>query len=368
MEHAANDFALALPLVVHKNWRALAKEAWETIRWYDFGTWKQANVYKNYGTTVGGRLLPFPGFQSSLPDNLRPRFLCSGLMILSRCKLSIRCVQSLRWQVTLDKYECLAPETQEVYILCGPSRFKISLVASSFKGNETIVSLSTLAVWEMSFTAILRPEVFSQETSYTEACKDSLQLGGSACLSANGRMKVVYNLSSGDFDVYEPADSLIPFSLSVPTETRLIKQCAFAEEDDRTLVCGGDGGTVHIFNLDETQQLESLPAEGPDTFYALTTFSTLDYHFIACGESEEPATIFIWRKTTATRAAEDRRLRKKWQVDRQAAATQSKEKKTRERHRVAGTCQETWQWLWLLAITIAVVGAVSSYILGLGRG
>jgi hypothetical protein len=76
-------------------------------------------------------------------------------------------------------------------------------------------------------------------------------------------MKAVFNLSSGDFDVYEPADSVTPITLPVPPGTRLIKQCVFAEEDGRTVVCGGDSGTVHIFKLDGVLlQLQSLPAQG----------------------------------------------------------------------------------------------------------
>ncbi|KAJ7713916.1 WD40-repeat-containing domain protein [Mycena metata] len=130
---------------------------------------------------------------------------------------------------------------------------------------------------------------------------------GSATLSENQHIKATYNLSTGNFDIYEPPDSLAPISLMVPTTSRLIKQCVFTE-DGRTVVCGGDDGTVNVFRLGERPEMQSLSVEGPDTFYAITTMSTFYYHFIACGDSEEPATIFIWRKPTEMKVMEDREL------------------------------------------------------------
>ncbi|KAJ7711805.1 WD40-repeat-containing domain protein [Mycena metata] len=148
---------------------------------------------------------------------------------------------------------------------------------------------------------------------------------GSAALSGDGSTKAVYNLSSGDFDVYHPTNSLTPTTLSIPTGTRLIKQCAFAE-DGRTLICGGDNGTVHVFKLGEIVEHKFLSTEGSlDTFYAVTTASTLDYHFVAGGESEEPAAIFVWRKPTEKRAAENKRIRK-LQADKETVAHQAAKK------------------------------------------
>ncbi|KAJ7165162.1 quinon protein alcohol dehydrogenase-like superfamily [Mycena filopes] len=163
---------------------------------------------------------------------------------------------------------------------------------------------------------------------------------GSAALSADGGMKAVYNLSSGNFDVYQPADSVTPVVLPLPPGTRLIKQCVFAEEG-HTLVCGGDDGTIHVFQLGEVSQRRSLSAEevtGPDSFYAVTAFSTDDYHYIAGGENEEPASIFIWRKTTEKRAAEIRRL-KRLQADKEIQAAE-KEKETRALKEQLATMEE----------------------------
>jgi hypothetical protein len=74
-------------------------------------------------------------------------------------------------------------------------------------------------------------------------------------------MKAVHNLSTGDFDVYYPVDSVTAITLPIPTGTRFIKQCVFAE-DGRTLVCGGDEGTVHVFQLGGEPQRKTLSAEG----------------------------------------------------------------------------------------------------------
>ncbi|KAK7013898.1 hypothetical protein R3P38DRAFT_2788157 [Favolaschia claudopus] len=135
---------------------------------------------------------------------------------------------------------------------------------------------------------------------------------GSAAISTDGRMKAVYNLSNGTFDLYRPMDS------SAPIESKLggpgsgfIKLCIFAEEG-HTLVCAGDNATVHLFQLGEMVERKSLLGEGPDAFYAVTVrdvvaraveseiayqaYSTLNYHFIAAGETEEPAKIYIWRR------------------------------------------------------------------------
>ncbi|KAJ7711809.1 hypothetical protein B0H16DRAFT_1480017 [Mycena metata] len=129
--------------------------------------------------------------------------------------------------------------------------------------SETGTQLATLLpLWTCEVQDIPRGILFWQG--------DRLLGGiGSVSLSANRSMKAVYNLSSSDFDVYKPADSLTPITLAIPTETRLIKQCVFAE-DDIALVCGGDDGTAHVFELGEVPLMYSLPPEGPSTFYAVT--------------------------------------------------------------------------------------------------
>lgn len=73
---------------------------------------------------------------------------------------------------------------------------------------------------------------------------------GSATLSPNRRIMAVLNLTSRNFDVYNSIDMSKPsMSLSVSSNTRLIKQSAFAEEDARVLVCGGDEGLVYVFDV-----------------------------------------------------------------------------------------------------------------------
>ncbi|KAK7013875.1 hypothetical protein R3P38DRAFT_3206441 [Favolaschia claudopus] len=141
---------------------------------------------------------------------------------------------------------------------------------------------------------------------------------GSVAFGANGNLKAIYNLSTGHFDLYHPADSPTATTLTVPVGKRFIKQCAFAEEG-RTLVGAGDNGTLHLFPLDDVPQGKVLLGEGPDAFYAVTADTTVDYHFIAAGESEEPATIFIWKKPTRKRAAENRKI-KKLQADKETVA------------------------------------------------
>ncbi|KAK0220289.1 WD40-repeat-containing domain protein [Armillaria fumosa] len=73
---------------------------------------------------------------------------------------------------------------------------------------------------------------------------------GSAALSPDGRTLVVHNLHSNQFDVYNPLDADLPLiSLSVSRECggHFPKQCAFAEDNGRAIICGGDQGKVHVF-------------------------------------------------------------------------------------------------------------------------
>ncbi|KAJ7165252.1 hypothetical protein C8R46DRAFT_1035857 [Mycena filopes] len=135
---------------------------------------------------------------------------------------------------------------------------------------------------------------------------------GSAAFTADGSTKAVYNWASGTFDVYRPADSLVPtMALSIPE--------------------GSDIGTVHIFQLDGVSQRGCLLAHGTvlnypysykqlagaDCFYPIAfswhhkqASSTADYHFIAAGGTTQSAAIFIWRKATEKHLGERRRLKK----------------------------------------------------------
>ncbi|KAJ7148277.1 hypothetical protein C8R46DRAFT_1044825 [Mycena filopes] len=192
---------------------------------------------------------------------------------------------------------------------------------------------------------------------------------GSVSLSEDGSMKAVHNLSSGNFDVYYPPNSPTPITLSIPTETTLIKTCAFTGDDGRTLVCAGDNGTIHVFELGTAPQRKTLSSEGSDSFYVVTAFSTPDYHFIAAGETEEPASILIWRKPTQKRLSEEKKFKKlladKENVANQAAMKDMETKVLRERliemerkfHHRGEVTSNAWPWVFL-AFNNTLVGSI----------
>ncbi|KAJ7730564.1 WD40-repeat-containing domain protein [Mycena metata] len=261
--------------------------------------------------------------------------------------------------------------------------------ASSFLAIKANASSFTPAAWEtctyfspapistvltipLVFIATPTPGISSTRENYMGACKlvqapamtylTLRSISGSAALSAYDDMKGVHNLSSGNFDIYKPADSLHPMTLRIPTSDRFIKQCVFAE-DGRILVCGGDHGTLHLFQLGESPQRTTLCGEAADQ-----AFSTPDYHYIAGGESEEPATIFVWRKPTKKRAAENRMIRK-LQADQETVVHQAAKKemeaqalreKLADMEELLQSTQNRSRNAWLvgalIAIAILVIG------------
>ncbi|KAJ7153140.1 WD40-repeat-containing domain protein [Mycena crocata] len=136
---------------------------------------------------------------------------------------------------------------------------------------------------------------------------------GNVAISPNGRIKVVHNMSKNTFDVYDPADSADPISFTIQARTNnKIKGIVFSG-DSETLVCGSDGGAF-LFDVITRQvrepKLDHNALNGADVsaVVALTTCSTRDYHFIASGESETPALIYIWEKPTHRKQEEERQM------------------------------------------------------------
>ncbi|KAJ7175594.1 hypothetical protein C8R46DRAFT_1030634 [Mycena filopes] len=120
--------------------------------------------------------------------------------------------------------------------------------------------------------------VFMLDDSVEVQTLDPVRSSGSATLSADGSIKAVHNLTTGNFDVYDPPDAATPVTtLMIPTDKTSIKQCVFTGESNNTL--GQMPSTLLHWLVISAQ-----------------AFSTPDYHFIAAGESEEPASIYVWKK------------------------------------------------------------------------
>ncbi|KAJ7197618.1 WD40-repeat-containing domain protein [Mycena pura] len=126
---------------------------------------------------------------------------------------------------------------------------------------------------------------------------------GNVAMSPDRRVKVVQNMSKGAFEIYDPSNSSDPVSLTIEGKTsNKIKGIVFSE-DSSTLAC-----------------------------------STSDYHFIASGQSERPAVIYLWDRPTERKLTEERQLKlteeleeakaKKEAEDRKAAAKEAEKRKT----------------------------------------
>ncbi|KAK0222470.1 WD40-repeat-containing domain protein [Armillaria nabsnona] len=130
---------------------------------------------------------------------------------------------------------------------------------------------------------------------------------GSAKLTSDQRIMVVHNLNSGRFDIYNPFDTEQPnTSLTISEGNNpsghLIKYCSFAEEESRALVCSGDEGLVHVFQVVTGVHVQTLRhSHDCSTIYAVTTISSQDRHFIASGESQDHPAICVWSKPTDQR-------------------------------------------------------------------
>ncbi|KAK0484677.1 WD40-repeat-containing domain protein [Armillaria novae-zelandiae] len=125
---------------------------------------------------------------------------------------------------------------------------------------------------------------------------------GSAKLSPNQRVMAVHNLNSGHFDIYNPFDTEQPItSLTVSEGSNpsghLMKYCSFAEEEACALVCSGDEGLLHVFQVATGPHVQTLRHNHDcSTIYTVVTLSTQDQHFIASGESQEWLAICVWSK------------------------------------------------------------------------
>ncbi|KAJ7136507.1 hypothetical protein C8R43DRAFT_1132412 [Mycena crocata] len=132
---------------------------------------------------------------------------------------------------------------------------------------------------------------------------------GFVSFSQDARLKAVHNLSSDRYDLYDPAESLIPLLSVSPTgKTNKIKASSFAE-NGRTLVCGGDEGHIYAYDLGGPN-IEMQAFDQPDlsTICALTTCTTKYYHLIVSGESDSAARIFLWGKPTEQKLADEEEL------------------------------------------------------------
>ncbi|KAJ7153752.1 hypothetical protein C8R46DRAFT_1042134 [Mycena filopes] len=257
------------------------------------------------------------GVVSTYPfSNERTQVFLASVRALHKCLTSLQALDPLRSRILVGAFgvKCSAVESPSLPAL--------------------------LPLWTIRVQDIPRGIFFHGEQNERIAVHTCC-LGevGSATLAADGSMKAVHNLSSGNFDVYYPPDSLTPITLSIPR----------------------DKGTLHLFQLGEAPQRKTLSGEesGPDAFYAVTAFSTPEYHFIAAGETQEPASIFIWRKPTQKRIAEEKKFKKlladKENVVNQAAMKDMETKLLRERlvemerkfHHRGTAIGNAWPWLFL---------------------
>ncbi|KAJ7197658.1 WD40-repeat-containing domain protein [Mycena pura] len=73
---------------------------------------------------------------------------------------------------------------------------------------------------------------------------------GSVAFSPDRRTKVVHNLTKDKFDIYHPSESPTPTTLTVSANSGKVKGVIFAESGN-ILVCGGDDGFMHVFDLSQ---------------------------------------------------------------------------------------------------------------------
>ncbi|KAJ7682196.1 WD40-repeat-containing domain protein [Mycena polygramma] len=167
-----------------------------------------------------------------------------------------------------------------------------------FVGNEN----ETLIIH-----TLMMGDLLSYNSNNGKTTAPPLQLRGavgSVALSPTKQHKAVHNLTSNRFDLYIPPTSTAPYSITPTGEYRKIKGASFGE-GGRTLVCGGDKGTLVIYHITNQEIEQGLEHHDYGTVYALTTCTTRDYHLIASGAGESPALIYIWGKPTDRRRAQD---------------------------------------------------------------
>ncbi|KAJ7033320.1 WD40-repeat-containing domain protein [Mycena alexandri] len=148
---------------------------------------------------------------------------------------------------------------------------------------------------------------------------------GSVAISPDRRMKAIHNISTDKFELYGPGSSN-PVGLKVSSSSGKIKGAAFGEGGN-TLVCGGDDGFIHVFDVVKGVEREAFALSSDcSTVYALTTCTTKEYHLIAGGGSARPAAINILKKPTEYKEAIDRSAA----IERQAAAARDRQRITEE--------------------------------------
>ncbi|KAJ7033291.1 WD40-repeat-containing domain protein [Mycena alexandri] len=148
---------------------------------------------------------------------------------------------------------------------------------------------------------------------------------GSVAISPDRRMKAIHNISTDKFELYGPGSSN-PVGLKVSSSSGKIKGAAFGEGGN-TLVCGGDDGFIHVFDVVKGVEHEAFALSSDcSTVYALTTCTTKEYHLIAGGGSARPAAINILKKPTEYKEAIDRSAA----IERQAAAARDRQRITEE--------------------------------------
>ncbi|KAJ7038510.1 WD40-repeat-containing domain protein [Mycena alexandri] len=157
---------------------------------------------------------------------------------------------------------------------------------------------------------------------------------GSVAISPDRCKKAIHNISTDRFDLYGsgPSD---PVGLKVSTSSGKIKGATFGE-GGKTLVCGGDDGFIHIFDVLKGVERESSALSSDcSTVYALAdsmslktfqTCTTKEYYLIASGGSALPAAINILKKPTEYKEAIDRSAA----IERETAAARDRQRTAEE--------------------------------------
>jgi WD40 repeat protein len=90
----------------------------------------------------------------------------------------------------------------------------------------------------------------------------SLFLSGFVAFSPDERLKAVHDLVTDCYSLYDNTNPTTPLiSLTPAGNTRKIKGACFGEGGG-TLVCGGDNGSVYLYDVSEHQELQRLEHPG----------------------------------------------------------------------------------------------------------
>ncbi|KAJ7922106.1 WD40-repeat-containing domain protein [Mycena leptocephala] len=149
--------------------------------------------------------------------------------------------------------------------------------------------------------------IFSCDSMTGKSTGESRRLRGGVgfvAFSPNKQQKAVHNLNTDRYDLYDPTHSTTPICVSLSGTSRKVKGASFGE-GVQILVCGGDKGTLNIYNMSNRNIEQELTQRDFGTVCAVTTCTTRDYHLVASGAGESPALVYIWGKPTERRLAED---------------------------------------------------------------